>query len=142
MNTISDKTFDILVFKHNLYLQRINDEIDYIKKQEKSEENESRIKYLEEVLNNYNNEEKEKVGCDVNKILTEKTSSNLNNEFKKTWGRMNIAFKKVKLNEYCDENKIELDIRMKYLRLLDEKQLKTKNVKYDNEKMKIIEIKI
>ena len=55
---------------------------------------------------------------------------------------MNINYKRIKINEFCDENKIDDETRNKYLKLLEEKQLKTKNVKYDSEEMKIKEIKI
>ena len=55
---------------------------------------------------------------------------------------MNIAFKKIKVEEFCNEHNIDVDTRLKYLHLLEEKQLKTKNVKYDSSLMKIIEIKI
>lgn len=142
MNTISDKTFDILIFRHDLYLKRINDELEYLKQQEETEEIKQRIQFLNDTILKYKHEEEEKTGNTVDKIIEEKTSINLDKEFKKTWGRMNIAFKKIKVEEFCNEHNIDVDTRLKYLHLLEEKQLKTKNVKYDSSLMKIIEIKI
>ena len=125
MNSISDKNFDILIIKDQLYIKRIKDEIEYYEKQIKENDN-----------------QENKLDNNINKILEEKTNDNLIKEYKKTWGRMNINYKRIKINEFCDENKIDDETRNKYLKLLEEKQLKTKNVKYDSEEMKIKEIKI
>ena len=142
MNTISDKTFDILVFSHDLYIKRINDELEYLKQQTETDDIKSRIEFLESIVKKYQEKEEEKTGNNIDKILEEKTTLNADKAFKKTWGRMNIAFKKIKLEEFCKEHKINTDTKIKYFQLLEEKQLKTKNVKYDCTLMKIIEIKI
>lgn len=144
MNSISDKNFDILVIKDQLYFKRIQDEIEYYEKQKENdnEEIKERLTYLHNVLKHYQDEKENKLDNNINKILEEKTNDNLIKEYKKTWGRMNINYKRIKINEFCDENKIDDETRNKYLKLLEEKQLKTKNVKYDSEEMKIKEIKI
>lgn len=144
MNSISDKNFDILVIKDQLYFKRIQDEIEYYEKQKENdnEEIKERLTYLHNVLKHYQDEKENKLDNNINKILEEKTNDNLIKEYKKTWGRMNINYKRIKVNEFCDENKVDDEIRNKYLKLLEEKQLKTKNVKYDSEEMKIKEIKI
>lgn len=145
MNSISDKNFDILIIKDQLYIKRINDEIEYYEKLLKENDNQEikeRLVYLNNIIKHYRDEKENKFDNNINKILEEKTNDNLIKEYKKTWGRMNINYKRVKINEFCDENKINDELRNKYLKLLEEKQLKTKNVKYDNEEMKIKEIKI
>lgn len=144
MNSISDKNFDILVIKDQLYFKRIQDEIEYYEKQKENdnEEIKERLTYLHNVLKHYQDEKENKLDNNINKILEEKTNDNLIKEYKKTWGRMNINYKRIKVNEFCDENKVDDETRNKYLKLLEEKQLKTKNVKYDSEEMKIKEIKI
>ena len=97
---------------------------------------------MNNIIKHYQDEKENKLDNNINKILEEKTNDNLIKEYKKTWGRMNINYKKIKVEEFCNEHKIDVDTRLKYLHLLEEKQLKTKNVKYDNEEMKIKEIKI
>lgn len=145
MNSISDKNFDILIIKDQLYIKRIKDEIEYYEKQIKENNNQEikeRLTYLNNIIKHYQDEKENKLDNNINKILEEKTNDNLIKEYKKTWGRMNINYKRIKINEFCDENKIDTETRNKYLKLLEEKQLKTKNVNYDSEKMKIKEIKI
>ena len=145
MNSISDKNFDILIIKDQLYIKRIKDEIEYYEKQIKENDNQEikeRLTYLNNIIKHYQDEKENKLDNNINKILEEKTNDNLIKEYKKTWGRMNINYKRIKINEFCDENKIDDETRNKYLKLLEEKQLKTKNVKYDSSLMKIIEIKI
>lgn len=145
MNSISDKNFDILIFRDQLYIKRIKDEIAYYEKQIDISDDSTikeRLVYLNNIISHYQSEKDSKVCNNVDQILDEKTNDNLIKEYKKTWGRMNINYKRIKLNEFCDENKISNDLRNKYLKLLDDKQLKTKNVKYDNIAMKIIEINI
>ena len=39
MNSISDKNFDILIIKDQLYIKRIKDEIEYYEKQIKENDN-------------------------------------------------------------------------------------------------------
>ena len=145
MNSISDKNFDILIIKDQLYIKRIKDEIEYYEKQIKENDNQEikeRLTYLNNIIKHYQDEKENKLDNNMNKILEEKTNDNLIKEYKKTWGRMNINYKRIKINEFCDENNVDDETRNKYLKLLEEKQLKTKNVKYDNEEMKIKEIKI
>ena len=145
MNSISDKNFDILIIKDQLYIKRIKDEIEYYEKQIKENDNQEikeRLTYLNNIIKHYQDEKENKLDNNINKILEEKTNDNLIKEYKKTWGRMNINYKRIKINEFCDENKIDNETINKYLKLLEEKQLKTKNVKYDSEEMKIKEIKI
>lgn len=150
MNTISDKDLDILIFRNLLYESRIKDEIEDLENKKKSlnenhqEESEDyknisdRFEYLNNIL-----KVKEIIeNQDIESLINQKSEVIVNNEFKKTWGRMNINCKKMKVNEYCDLNKIDDNLRNQYLKLVDEKQLKTKNVKYDQEKQQIIEIKI
>ena len=145
MNSISDKNFDILIIKDQLYIKRIKDEIEYYEKQIKENDNQEikeRLTYLNNIIKHYQDEKENKLDNNINKILEEKTNDNLIKEYKKTWGRMNINYKRIKINEFCDEKKKDNETRNKYLKLLEEKQLKTKNVKYDSEEMKIKEIKI
>lgn len=151
MNTISDKDLDILIIRNQLYEQRIKDEIEDLEnkkksivenKQEESEDYQnisSRLEYLNNILKT----KEEKVNNqNIETLINQKSEVVVNNEFKKTWGRMNINCKRIKVQEYCDLNNIEESLRNQYLKMVDEKQLKTKNVKYDQKKQQIIEIKI
>lgn len=151
MNTISDKDLDILIIRNQLYEQRIKNEIEDLEnkkksivenKQEESEDYQnisSRLEYLNNILKT----KEEKVNNqNIETLINQKSEVVVNNEFKKTWGRMNINCKRIKVQEYCDLNNIEESLRNQYLKMVDEKQLKTKNVKYDQKKQQIIEIKI
>lgn len=151
MNTISDKDLDILIIRNQLYEQRIKDEIEDLENKKKSivenkqEESEdylnisSRLEYLNNILKT---KEEKTNNQNIETLINQKSEIIVNNEFKKTWGRMNINCKRIKVQEYCDLNNIEESLKNQYLKMIDEKQLKTKNVKYDQEKQQIIEIKI
>lgn len=151
MNTISDKDLDILIIRNQLYEQRIKDEIEDLENKKKSivenkqEESEDylNISNRSEYLNNILKTKEEKTNNqNIETLINQKSEIVVNNEFKKTWGRMNINCKRIKVQEYCDLNNIEESLKNQYLKMIDEKQLKTKNVKYDQEKQQIIEIKI
>ena len=132
MNSISDKNFDILIIKDQLYIKRIKDEIEYYEKQIKENDNQEikeRLTYLNNIIKHYQDEKENKLDNNINKILEEKTNDNLIKEYKKTWGRMNINYKRIKINEFCDENKISDNLRNKYLKLLDNEEMKIKEIK-------------
>ena len=101
MNSISDKNFDILIIKDQLYIKRIKDEIEYYEKQIKENDNQEikeRLTYLNNIIKHYQDEKENKLDNNINKILEEKTNDNLIKEYKKTWGRMNINYKRIKIN--------------------------------------------
>lgn len=142
MITISDKELDILIFRDKIYNQRIKDEIEDLENKKKvngeTEEIKERLNYLNNIISS--NEVK-----DINSITETIENNDLKankEEFKKTWGRMNKVHKRIKVLEYCETHKIDDKTKEEYLKLLDERQLKTKNVIYDQEKQEIKEIKI
>ena len=72
MNSISDKNFDILVIKDQLYFKRIQDEIEYYEKQIKENDNEEikeRLTYLHNILKHYQDEKENKLDNNINKIF-------------------------------------------------------------------------
>lgn len=142
MISICDKELDILIFRDNIYNQRIKDEIEdlEIKKQANSETEE-----IKERLNYLNNIISSSEVKDIKNITETIDNNDLkanSEEFKKTWGRMNKVHKRIKVLEYCETHKVDDKIKDQYLKLLNERQLKTKNVIYDQEKQEIKEIKI
>lgn len=138
MISISDKNLNLVDIKNNFYKQRINNEIDYLNTLEKTEENEKRKTYLLSVLDSYENKteikKEETFNQDLNSI-SEK-------EFKKSWVRMAIPHKIIKIVEYCKEKGIDEETKNKYIQMAQEKKLKTKNVQYDNKICKIIKIDV
>lgn len=142
MISICDKELDILIFRDNIYNQRIKDEIEDLenKKQANSETEE-----IKERLNYLNNIISSTEVKDIKNIIETIENNDLkanSEEFKKTWGRMNKIHKRIKVLEYCETHKVDDKIKEQYLKLLNERQLKTKNVIYDQEKQEIKEIKI
>lgn len=138
MISISDKNLNLVDIKNNFYKQRINNEIDYLNTLEKTDENEKRKAYLLSVLGSYENKteikKEETFNQDLNSI-SEK-------EFKKSWVRMAIPHKIIKIEEYCKEKGINEETKNKYVQMAQEKKLKTKNVQYDNKICKIIKIDV
>lgn len=138
MISISDKNLNLVDIKNNFYKQRINNEIDYLNTLEKTDENEKRKAYLLSVLGSYENKteikKEETFNQDLNSI-SEK-------EFKKSWVRMAIPHKIIKIEEYCKEKGIDEKTKNKYIQMAQEKKLKTKNVQYDNKICKIIKIEV
>lgn len=152
MISISDKNLNLVDIKNNFYKQRINNEIDYLNTLEKTDENEENVKhsphlasldekrkaYLLSVLCSYENKteikKEETFNQDLNSI-SEK-------EFKKSWVRMAIPHKIIKIEEYCKEKGIDEETKNKYIQMAQEKKLKTKNVQYDNKICKIIKIEV
>lgn len=138
MISISDKNLNLVDIKNNFYKQRINNEIDYLNTLEKTDENEKRKAYLLSVLGSYENKteikKEETFNQDLNSI-SEK-------EFKKSWVRMAIPHKIIKIEEYCKEKGIDEETKNKYIQMAQEKKLKTKNVQYDNKICKIIKIEV
>lgn len=142
MISISDKELDILIFRDNIYNQRIKDEIEDLEYKKKAngetEEIKERLNYLNNIISS--NEVKD-INCITETIENNDLKAN-KEEFKKTWGRMNKVHKRIKVLEYCETHKVDDKLKEEYLKLLDERQLKTKNVIYDQEKQEIKEIKI
>ena len=138
MISISDKNLNLVDIKNNFYKQRINNEIDYLNTLEKTDENEKRKAYLLSVLGSYENKteikKEETFNQDLNSI-SEK-------EFKKSWVRMAIPHKIIKIEEYCKEKGINEETKNKYVQMAQEKKFKTKNVQYDNKICKIIKIDV
>lgn len=138
MISISDKNLNLVDIKNNFYKQRINNEIDYLNTLEKTEENEKRKTYLLSVLDSYENKTEIKKEETFNQDLNSMSEK----EFKKSWVRMAIPHKIIKIEEYCKEKGIDEETKNKYIQMAQEKKLKTKNVQYDNKICKIIKIDV
>lgn len=138
MISISDKNLNLVDIKNNFYKQRINNEIDYLNTLEKTDENEKRKAYLLSVLGSYEN----KTEIKKEEIFNQDLNSISEKEFKKSWVRMAIPHKIIKIEEYCKEKGIDEETKNKYIQMAQEKKLKTKNVQYDNKIRKIIKIDV
>lgn len=138
MISISDKNLNLVDIKNNFYKQRINNEIDYLNTLEKTEENEKRKTYLLSVLDSYEN----KIEIKKEETFNQDLNSISEKEFKKSWVRMAIPHKIIKIEEYCKEKGIDEETKNKYIQMAQEKKLKTKNVQYDNKICKIIKIDV
>lgn len=152
MISISDKNLNLVDIKNNFYKQRINNEIDYLNTLEKTDENgenvshsphlasldEKRKAYLLSVLGSYEN----KIEIKKEETFNQDLNSISEKEFKKSWVRMAIPHKIIKIEEYCKEKGIDEETENKYIQMAQEKKLKTKNVQYDNKICKIIKIEV
>lgn len=142
MISICDKELDILIFRDNIYNQRIKDEIEDLENKKQANSETEEIKERLNYLNNIISSTEVKDIKNITETIENNDLKANSEEFKKTWGRMNKVHKRIKVLEYCETHKVDDKIKEQYLKLLNERQLKTKNVIYDQEKQEIKEIKI
>lgn len=142
MISICDKELDILIFRDNIYNQRIKDEIEDLENKKQANSETEEIKERLNYLNNIISSTEVKDIKNITETIENNDLKANSEEFKKTWGRMNKVHKRIKVLEYCETHKVDDKIKDQYLKLLNERQLKTKNVIYDQEKQEIKEIKI
>lgn len=138
MISISDRNLNLINIKSELYKQRLNNEINYLNSLEITEDNNKRKDYLKSVLDSTEINtaaKKDEMINDEMRQISEK-------EFKKCWVRMAIPYKIIKVEEYCKEKDIDDETKNKYIEMVKEKKLKTKNVEYDNKICKIKKIQV
>lgn len=138
MISISDRNLNLINIKSELYKQRLNNEINYLNSLETTEDNDKRKDYLKSVLDSTEintTAKKDEMINDEMRQISEK-------EFKKCWVRMAIPYKIIKVEEYCKEKDIDDETKNKYIEMVKEKKLKTKNVEYDNKICKIKKIQV
>ena len=138
MISISDRNLNLINIKSELYKQRLNNEINYLNSLETTEDNNKRKDYLKSALDSTEINtaaKKDEMINDEMRQISEK-------EFKKCWVRMAIPYKIIKVEEYCKEKDIDDETKNKYIEMVKEKKLKTKNVDYDNKICKIKKIQV
>lgn len=123
---INNEDFDIFYIRHNLYNERIQNEINTLNKDSE------RYKYLNNMISNTSN---------INIMEMNNTYEDAKKiKCKKPWRRLPENYKIIKIEEYCKEKNINDENKNKLLTALKNKKLKIVNVDYDVENTKIINI--
>ena len=120
----NNEEFNIFQIRHNLYHERIQNELDTLNKDSE------RYKYLNNMISSASNIN------DINSALDKGTRMN----YKKPWRRLSEENKIIKIEEYCKEKELDDEKKNKLINAVKNKKLKIVDVNYDVENIKIINI--
>lgn len=124
---LNSEDFNILQIIHNLYHERIQNELEILDKDS------DRYKYLSNMILTTSNININ----DMNNVF-EKA---LKIQCKKPWRRLPEENKITKIEEYCKEKGLDEDKKNKLINAVKNKKLKVADVDYDIENIKINNIK-
>ena len=131
MNTtsinINEDDFDIFYIRHKLYNERIQNEIKELK------QDEERYKYLNNLISTSSNINNDDINNTFDKVMKL--------QCKKPWRSLQENYKITKIQEYCEEKGLDDEKKNKLINAVKTKKLKTADVNYDIENIKIIDIK-